>query len=130
MPRIAPPSVCLTEIMAISAYHVSSSLNRESIRERGLDWRRMGAAPGIAGSREPEAEGCFLALGEYECRLFVHMNNTGGPVDVWRVEDVDPEDLITSRQGYSLYEGVIDPDRITLIQARICSGEEFIPDCT
>ena len=31
-------------------FHVSSALNRESILAHGLDWTRMGAAPGIAGS--------------------------------------------------------------------------------
>ena len=34
-------------------YHVTSVLNRESIAQHGLDWRRMGAARGIAGSRAP-----------------------------------------------------------------------------
>jgi hypothetical protein len=31
-------------------FHVTSELNRESIRTHGLDWSRMGAAHGIAGS--------------------------------------------------------------------------------
>ena len=29
-------------------FHVTSSLNRESIQRHGLDWQRMSAAPGIA----------------------------------------------------------------------------------
>lgn len=41
-------------------FHVSSSHNRASIGAHGLDWDRMGAAPGIAGSPVPEQEGCFL----------------------------------------------------------------------
>ena len=57
-------------------FHVSSSLNRESIREHGLDWARMGAAWGMAGSREPEVEGNFLCR-EYEVDRFTSMNNTG-----------------------------------------------------
>ncbi len=35
-------------------------------------------------------------------------------MDVWRVEDVDPEDLITSRQGYSLYEALSIPIELPL----------------
>jgi hypothetical protein len=31
-------------------YHATSSENRDSIRSHGLDWKRMGAARGIAGS--------------------------------------------------------------------------------
>jgi hypothetical protein len=31
-------------------YHVTSVRNRGSIRAHGLDWTRMGEAPGIAGS--------------------------------------------------------------------------------
>lgn len=34
--------------------HVSSVLNRGSIRAHGLDWTLMGAAPGIAGSQWAE----------------------------------------------------------------------------
>ena len=47
-------------------FHVTSSLNRESIQAHGLDWRRMGAARGIAGSSAPEQAGCFLCLNEFE----------------------------------------------------------------
>jgi len=38
-------------------FHVSSVANRDSILAYGLDWTRMGAAPGIAGSLAPEADG-------------------------------------------------------------------------
>lgn len=68
---------------AAPLFHVSSVANRRSIGAHGLDWTRMGAAPGIAGSRSPEVEGCFLA-GEEDVDWFVlTINNTGGPVDVW-----------------------------------------------
>ena len=39
---------------------LTSAMNRESILAHGLDWTRMGAAPGIAGSPVPEKEGVFL----------------------------------------------------------------------
>lgn len=39
---------------AVRAFHVTSSRNRESIGLVGLDWERMAASPGIAGSLRPE----------------------------------------------------------------------------
>ena len=52
-------------------WHVTSSRNRQSILEHGLDWRRMAFAPGIAGSPVPEREGCFLsgAIAPHQLRL-------------------------------------------------------------
>jgi hypothetical protein len=46
-------------------FHVTSSLNRVSIQQYGLDWRRMRLAPGIAGSRQPEEDGIFLVNDEF-----------------------------------------------------------------
>ncbi|WP_237421583.1 hypothetical protein [Gordonia sp. SID5947] len=100
-------------------YHVSSALNRASIEACGMDWRRMGLARGIAGSMQPEQEGCFLARGERECHWFVRMNNTGGPVDVWQVKGVDDVELLTSPEGYLFYPATIDPVRLTLVQTDI-----------
>jgi hypothetical protein len=42
--------------MGAVMFHVSDRANRESIRQHGLDWRRMGGAMGIAGNRAPECE--------------------------------------------------------------------------
>lgn len=97
-------------------FHVSSVLNRESIRRHGLDWRRMGAAPGIAGPRVPQVAGCFLAIGEFERRWFTEMNNTGGPVDVWRVDNIDTTQLATSMEGHRFYPGPIGPTHLTLVE--------------
>ena len=74
----------------------------------------MGAAPGIAGSRAPEQEGCFIAVGQFELDWFVRMNNTGGAVDVWEVSDVDPADLTESPEGFLYFPGVISADRLRL----------------
>lgn len=60
-------------------FHVSAAANRDSILAHGLDWTRMGAAPGIAGSTAPEEDGVFLCADEFEVRFFTQMNNTGGP---------------------------------------------------
>lgn len=56
-------------------------LNRQSIAQHGLDWTRMSAAPGIAGSRRPEVEGIFVCRDEEEAEFFLQINNTGGPVE-------------------------------------------------
>lgn len=92
-------------------FHVTSSLNRESIRKFGLDWTRMGAAPGIAGSTVPEVEGVFLD--EFP-DFFVRMNNTGGPVDVWAIDGIHPASLVESSNGFRYFPGVIGPERLTL----------------
>jgi hypothetical protein len=67
-------------------FHVTSSSNRESIMTHALDWTRMGAARGIAGSGRPGEDGVFLSRSEFDVGYFVEMNNTGGPVDVWAVD--------------------------------------------
>ncbi|MCP2163006.1 hypothetical protein LX12_004219 [Williamsia serinedens] len=79
----------------------------------------MGAAPGIAGSRVPQVQGCFLAVGDYECRWFTDMNNTGGPVDVWRVDGVATEMLRTSMEGYQYFPGPIAATQLTLLRTDV-----------
>ncbi|OZC79405.1 hypothetical protein CH251_00410 [Rhodococcus sp. 06-462-5] len=100
-------------------YHVTSVLNRESIRQHGLDWRRMGAARGIAGSHQPEQEGCFLAADEWERDWFVGMNNTGGPVDVWEVSGVEDAELRQSPENFYFRPGVIPTSQIRLVHKDI-----------
>jgi hypothetical protein len=95
-------------------YHVSSTANRESIAANGLDWTRMGAAPGIAGSAEPEVAGVFLC-DEDEVGFFQHINNTGGPVDVWAVTGIAADDLIDNGSGFSYLPARIPAAQVTLI---------------
>ncbi|MET9326221.1 hypothetical protein [Tsukamurella sp. NPDC003166] len=104
-------------------HHVSSTTNRASIAAHGLDVRRMGAARGIAGSRRPEQDGCFLALDEHEVRWFVRMNNTGGPVDVWAVHGVDRSTLVLSPQNHYYVPSAIPASRLTLVHAGISPGD-------
>lgn len=96
-------------------FHVTSVLNRESIRAHGLDWTLMGAAPGIADSGSPEAEGVFLCPSECDAGFFMQINNTGGPVDVWAVDGIDEEELITTMNGFSYFPGRIPAHQITLL---------------
>jgi hypothetical protein len=97
-------------------FHVSSVLNRESIQRHGLDPSRMGAAPGIAGSTRPEADGCFVTFFEAEAEFFVRMNNTGGPVDLWAVDEAADEVWVETDSGFSYLVGTVAVDRLTLIR--------------
>jgi hypothetical protein len=96
-------------------FHVSSTRNRESILAAGLDWTRMGAARGIAGSSRPEVDGVFLCADEAFVGFFVRMNNTGGPVDVWAVDGYTDDQLVTSSEGFPYLASRIPADRLTLL---------------
>jgi|SRR5450631_3785561 hypothetical protein len=95
-------------------FHVTSAMNRESILVHGLDWTRMGAASGIAGSPVPEEDGVFLCRDEFEAGFFVRMNNTGGPVDVWAVAGIDEERLVTTESGFRYFPARIPRGQISL----------------
>lgn len=97
-------------------FHVSSALNRESIRAHGLDWTRMGAAPGIAGSTRPEAKGIFLCPDRYEADWFAQMNKTGGPVDIWAVDGIDEDDLVPNGSGFGYFPTPVPASQITLVE--------------
>jgi hypothetical protein len=81
-------------------FHVTPSRNRDSIDAHGLDWRHMGAAPGIAGSRRPEVEGVFVCTDRATADWFLELNNTGGPVDVWELTNVGDDELVDDPGGY------------------------------
>jgi hypothetical protein len=100
-------------------YHVTSARNRESIKTHGLDWTRMGTAPGIAGSRRPEQNGCFLCRDEAEVEWFLGMNNTRGPVDVWAVDGLALEALIESPEGHYYLPAVIPPEQLSLLRTNV-----------
>ncbi|MFB6837575.1 hypothetical protein [Streptomyces sp. NPDC056361] len=99
-------------------FHVSSMLNRQSIEQHGLDWTRMGAAPGIAGSRRPEVEGIFVCRGEEEAGFFLQINNTGGPIDIWSVDGIDEGLLLDNGNGF-----VYLPGRIPAAQVRLARSD-------
>ncbi|MFE0521436.1 hypothetical protein [Streptomyces sp. NPDC058954] len=98
--------------------HVSSVLNRRSIAQHGLDWTRMGAAPGIAGSSRPEVEGIFVCRDEEEAEFLMQINNTGGPIDVWSVDGIDEELLLDNGNGF-----VYLPDRIPAAHVRLVRSD-------
>jgi hypothetical protein len=96
-------------------FHVTSRLNRESIAAHGLDWTLMGAAPGIAGSCRPEAEGVYLCRDEFEVSFFVSLNNTGSPVDVWVVDGTDDNQLIDGGSGFLYLPARIPARQLALL---------------
>ncbi|MGW0966489.1 hypothetical protein [Streptomyces sp. NPDC002516] len=99
-------------------FHISSVLNRRSIAQHGLDWTRMGAARGIAGSRRPEVEGIFVCRDE-DTGFFFHINNTGGPVDLWSVDGVDEGLLLDNGNGFFYLPDRIPAARVRLVRADI-----------
>jgi hypothetical protein len=93
---------------------VSDARNRESIAQHGLDWRRMGALAGIAGSRGAELPGVFLAR-EHEVDWFAGFARRRGlpAVDVWAVE-IEDEQLVQDDGGHLYSRQPIPSERITL----------------
>lgn len=108
-------------------FHVTESSNRESILRHGLDWRRMGPAPGIAGSEVPQCEGVFLARDEWETKWFVEMGRNRGvaEIDVWEVlldldldltGDLPPDGpLVLHEDGYLYSTQPIPPHQLKVV---------------
>ena len=97
-------------------YHVSASVNRESILAHGLDSSRMRAAHGIAGSHRPEEEGAFLARDLSEARWFAGFR-AESPVDVWSVNTYGLR-VEAHAGGFLLCRTPIPADRLRLVETR------------
>ena len=99
--------------------HATASANRESILKWGLDWRRMGVAPGIAGSSRPEQEAVFLDYVE-RVNFFTRMSRR--ITDVW---EVDATGLwIERHEGWLIHRAPIPPDRLRLIAEDLPPGND------
>ncbi|MFJ9566349.1 hypothetical protein ACIRQQ_40735 [Streptomyces fuscichromogenes] len=109
----------MSDTSASHFLHVSSVLNRRSIARHGLDWTRMGAARGIAGSGRPEVEGIFVCRGEEEADFLLRLNNTGGPVDLWSVDDIDEGLLLDNGNGFVYLPGRIPAAQVRLVRPDI-----------
>ena len=106
-------------------FHVTSSRNRESIQRHGLDWQRMSSVCGIAGSPTPEQEGIFLCLDHNEVDWFCRMNATGGTLDVWAVDGIDPSELVESPEGHSFLPRPIPTSLLTLTSKDVDTPGHF-----
>jgi hypothetical protein len=113
--------------MPTTTFHVTSSLNRESIRSHGLDWTRMRDVPGVAGATWPEAPVVFLARDVDETEWFVAMSRRNHrSVDVWEVtlpETFDVHDDPPAGTAYRELDGFlcltepVPPERLRLVRA-------------
>src|SRR3954463_13937655 len=112
--------------MPTVAFHVSSTRNRESIREHGLDWTRMLDQPGIAGSPYAEGARVFLARDIDEAEWFVSMSRSHhrsvdiweatlpDEIDVWRETPPGPPDGEVA--GYLYPTEPIPAERVRLVR--------------
>jgi hypothetical protein len=99
------------------AYHASPSANRDSIRRHGLDWGRMGAAPGLAsGVNVPEDAAIFLAVDLEGAKWFAGMARGGHRVDIWTVQS-EGLDLFETVEGWVYCPTLISPERLDLVEA-------------
>jgi hypothetical protein len=112
--------------MPTVTFHVTSTRNRESILQHGLDWRRMLDQPGIAGSESAEGACVFLAGDIEEAEWFVSISRSNHKsVDIWEVTlpgDVDmwgdtpPVAPYREIDGYICTTEPIPPDRVRLVR--------------
>jgi hypothetical protein len=96
-------------------FHVTAQANRASIERHGLDWRRMGAARGIAGSPTPELPAVFLCETFGDVPFFVDMAD--GPTDVWAVQ-VDGCRVADGPDGWVVLFEPVPPERVRRVEGR------------
>jgi hypothetical protein len=102
-------------------WHVSVSLNRASIAEHGLDWRRMTITTGIASgqlegrSYRPELEAVFLCESLDDVEFFVGFGRHP-LVDVWEV-DAPGLPIEPGPDGWVMSRSAIAPGHIRLLHA-------------
>jgi hypothetical protein len=104
-------------------FHVSSSRNRDSITEHGLDWTRMGAAPGLMGRSAPTLPVVFLEYHLEACDFFIRMARY--PVDVWEV-DADGLWAESGPDEWIVVPEPIPPERLRLVKPGR-SGTDELP---
>jgi len=108
-------------------YHVSPSVNRASILAHGLDPRRMGAAPGIAGSERRELDG-GVCHDRDEVDWFAEMGLRHlDAVDVWEIDDPGSV-LQTSTANYDYLPVPVPPERVRLLETRTAPREPEQPE--
>lgn len=53
-------------------------------------------------------------MNEFEVSFFVRGNNAGGPVDVWAVEGITEDELVTPPNGFQYVPRRIAPTQLSL----------------
>jgi hypothetical protein len=125
---LAHESMLLVERVTGVWFHATRSANRESIDRFGLDWRRMGDVPGIAGSLRPEREGVFVCRRLQGAYWFADMPRDD-VTDIWAVR-LDGVWLEADGGGgvdidWALCPQPIPRADIELRQADIASGTRY-----
>ena len=92
-------------------FHATAQENRRSILRHGLDWRHMGTAPGIAGSRSPSCLAVFVREPD-EVGFFTQMSRL--PADVWAVR-VDGLWVESGPDGWIILPEPVPPERVRLV---------------
>jgi hypothetical protein len=92
--------------------HITAAVNRASIQRWGLDWSRMAAARGIAGSPRPELPVIFLDTVD-SVGFFRRMARE--PVDLWAV-DVTDLWVENGPDGWYIHCSPIGPGRLRLLE--------------
>jgi hypothetical protein len=100
--------------------HVTAAANRDSIRRHGLNWTKMGAATGIAGSTEPELPAIFLCEDDFDASFFIRMARQ--PSDVWEVR-VDGLWVENGPDGWWIIDQPVGPDRLRLARKDVPGGD-------
>jgi hypothetical protein len=99
--------------------HATAAANRESIYRHGLDWNRMGLAPGLAGSTSPELPAIFVCKDLDDVSFLLHMAQV--PTDIWSV-DVDGIWLENGPNGWQVISHPVAKERLTLLVRDIPVG--------
>jgi hypothetical protein len=99
--------------------HATAAENRESVYRYGLDWNRMGSAPGIAGSTRPELPAIFVCEDLDEVSFFLRMARV--PTDIWSV-DVEGIWLENGPAGWEVISHPVATERLTLLVRDIPAG--------
>jgi hypothetical protein len=124
----SPNSVVLVAKESGTWFHATRSANRESIDRYGLDWRRMGDVPGIAGSRRPERDGVFLCRRLQDAHWFADMPRDD-VTDIWAAR-LDGVWLEAEAGGgvdldWALCPRPIPRSDLELLNADIASGARY-----
>lgn len=106
-------SMLLVKEASGEMFHATAKENRQSILRHGLDWRQMGTAPGIAGSREPELPAVFLCESCEEIDFFTAMSRL--PADIWAVR-VDGLWVESGPDGWIIVPEPVPPGRLRLVR--------------
>ena len=96
-------------------FHVAAAANRDSIREHGLDWRRI-RGHGIAGSPRPELDAIFLSESVDEADFFLSMARA--PSDIWAV-CVDELVIENGPDGWWIVTQPVPPERLRIARSDV-----------